>query len=58
MNLGNVRGDIPIHGFLTTNDQWQVVEIKADKKSAWITCQAGIFQAAAMDETVSFCPHR
>ena len=23
MTLGNVRGAIPIHGFLTTNDQWQ-----------------------------------
>ena len=25
MSLGNVRGDIPIHGFLTTTDQWQVI---------------------------------
>ena len=24
MDLGNVRGAIPIHGFLTTTDQWQV----------------------------------
>jgi aldose 1-epimerase len=37
MELGNVRGAIPIHGFLTTNDQWQVVEVKADPESAWVT---------------------
>ena len=37
MDLGNVRGAIPIHGFLTTNDQWQVVEVKADAQSAWVT---------------------
>ena len=37
MELGNVRGAIPIHGFLTTNNQWQVVEAKADTASAWLT---------------------
>jgi aldose 1-epimerase len=35
--LGNVRGPIPIHGFLTTTNQWQVIEIKADARSAWVT---------------------
>ncbi len=44
MNLGNVRGAIPIHGFLTTNDQWQVVEIKADANSAWITSKLEFFR--------------
>src|SRR5882724_9416808 len=37
MDLGNVRGAIPIHGFLTTTDQWEFVEAKADGKSAWVT---------------------
>jgi aldose 1-epimerase len=37
MELGNVRGAIPIHGFLSQTDQWQVVEVKADGKSAWVT---------------------
>jgi aldose 1-epimerase len=37
MELGNVRGAIPIHGFLTTTNQWQVVETKADASSAWLT---------------------
>jgi aldose 1-epimerase len=44
MSLGNVRGTIPIHGFLTTNDQWQVVEVKADSKSAWITSRLEFFK--------------
>ena len=37
MELGNVRGAIPIHGFLTTTSLWQVVEAKADAASAWLT---------------------
>jgi aldose 1-epimerase len=44
MALGNVRGAIPIHGFLTTTDQWQVVEMKADRKSAWITSRLDFFR--------------
>ena len=32
MELGNVRGAIQIHGFLTTASQWQVVEAKADRR--------------------------
>jgi aldose 1-epimerase len=37
MNLGNVRGDHPIHGFLSFNDKWKVTEVKADGKAAWVT---------------------
>ena len=44
MTLGNVRGAIPIHGFLTTNDQWQVVESRADGKSAWVTSKLEFFR--------------
>ena len=34
MDLGNVRGAIPIHGFLTGNNQWRVVSIgSTDRKS-------------------------
>jgi aldose 1-epimerase len=29
MELGNVRGAIPIHGFLTTTDRWKVVNVRA-----------------------------
>ncbi|HYR88766.1 MAG TPA: aldose 1-epimerase [Terriglobia bacterium] len=44
MDLGNVRGAIPIHGFLSTNDKWQVVEVKADGKSAWVTSRLEFFK--------------
>jgi aldose 1-epimerase len=37
MELGNVRGAIPIHGFLSGTSHWQLVEAKADGKSAWVT---------------------
>ena len=44
MDLGNVRGAIPSHGFLTTNDQWQFVEVKADGKSAWVTSRLEFYK--------------
>ena len=44
MGLGNFRGAIPIHGFLTTTDQWQVVEVKADSRSAWVTSKLEFFR--------------
>ena len=39
-----MRGAIPIHGFLTRTDQWQVVEAKADGKSAWVTSRLEFFK--------------
>jgi aldose 1-epimerase len=47
MDLGNVRGAIPIHGFLTTTDQWQVVEVKADATAAWVTSRLEFFRQPA-----------
>jgi aldose 1-epimerase len=44
MELGNVRGAIPNHGFLTTTDKWQVVEVKADGKSAWVTSRLDFYK--------------
>jgi aldose 1-epimerase len=35
MELGNVRGTTPIHGFLTTTDQWTLEEARADGSGAW-----------------------
>ena len=37
MSLGNVRGAIPIHGFITTTDRWQLGSTGADRDSAWAT---------------------
>jgi aldose 1-epimerase len=36
MELGNVRGAHPIHGFLSSTDKWIVTEVKADTKGAWV----------------------
>jgi aldose 1-epimerase len=44
MELGNVRGTIPIHGFLTTNNQWKVVEVTADARSARATSRLEFFR--------------
>ena len=44
MALGNVRGEIPIHGFLTTSHAWQVIEVKANAESAWVTSRLEFFR--------------
>ena len=44
MELGNVRGDIPIHGFLTTAHQWQLVAANADRGSAWATSRLEFYK--------------
>jgi aldose 1-epimerase len=44
MALGNVRGEIPIHGFLTTNPNWQLVEVRADASSAWVTSRLEFYR--------------
>ena len=47
MALGNVRGAIPIHGFLTTNPSWQLIEAKADAASAWATSRLEFYKQPA-----------
>jgi aldose 1-epimerase len=47
MEIGNVRGAMPIHGFLTTNTEWQVVEVKADARSAWVTSRLEFYRHPA-----------
>jgi aldose 1-epimerase len=45
MDLGNIRGNpIPIHGFLTSNDQWKVIAVKADGSSAWVTSKLEFYR--------------
>ena len=44
MELGNVRGAIPIHGFLTTNPSWHLVAAKADGKAAWATSRLDFYK--------------
>jgi aldose 1-epimerase len=47
MELGNVNGAIPIHGFMTRTDQWQVAEMKADGKAAWVSARLDTSKQAA-----------
>lgn len=44
MELGNVRGAIPMHGFLSGTDQWNVIEVRQDGKAAWITSRLEVFR--------------
>lgn len=37
MELGNVRGAIPIHGFLSSTDQWRVYAVMVNDDEAWMT---------------------
>lgn len=43
MQLGNVHGTRPGHGFLTTA-KWQVIETNADRRSAWVTSRLDVFR--------------
>ena len=47
MELGNVRGAIPIHGFLSYASEWQVVEANSDGASAWVTSRLEVFRQPA-----------
>ena len=47
MELGNVRGTIPIHGFLTTTDKWQVMDVAADSASARATSRLEFYREPA-----------
>ena len=44
MELGNVRGTIPIHGYLSGAKDWQLVEAKADGNAAWVTSQLDFYR--------------
>jgi aldose 1-epimerase len=44
MGLGNVRGDLPIHGLLMDTDRWRVVDVNADGASAWVTSRLEFFR--------------
>jgi aldose 1-epimerase len=44
MTLGNVRGDIPIHGFLTSTSEWRVVSVDAGSSGATVTSRLEFFR--------------
>jgi aldose 1-epimerase len=47
MELGNVRGARPGHGFLITASQWQVTDLRGDARSAWVTSTLDVFREPA-----------
>lgn len=44
MEMGNVRGPIPIHGFLSAVKDWKLVEAKADARGAWVTTSLDFYR--------------
>jgi aldose 1-epimerase len=44
LEQGNVRGPIPSTGFVSGSKAWQIVEFKADQKSAWVTCKLDFYK--------------
>ena len=44
MELGNVRGPIPIHGYLSGAKDWKMIEAKADGNAAWVTNQLDFYR--------------
>jgi aldose 1-epimerase len=44
MTLGNVRGEIPIHGFLSNTKDWKVVDATSDPNAAWATCTLDFYR--------------
>ena len=44
MTLGNVRGTVPIHGFLSQTSDWRILDVNADGKSAWVKSRLDFFR--------------
>ena len=44
LELGNVRGPIPSTGYVNGSKAWQLVDFKADGKSAWVTCRLDFYK--------------
>jgi aldose 1-epimerase len=47
MTLGNVRGDVPIHGFLTATNLWRVTSVAATAGDASVTSRLDVFRQPA-----------
>src|SRR6187431_117180 len=47
LELGNVRGPIPSTGYVNGSKAWQLVEAKADQRSAWVTCRLDFYKDPA-----------
>ena len=47
MTLGNIRGEVPIHGFVTTTNLWQVTSIAATDREASVTSRLDFYREPA-----------
>jgi aldose 1-epimerase len=47
MALGNVRGEVPIHGFLTASDLWRVTAVEATAAAAVVTSRLEVYRQPA-----------
>ena len=47
MSLGNVRGEVPIHGFLTATDLWRVTALEATPTAAVVTSRLEFYRQPA-----------
>jgi aldose 1-epimerase len=54
LELGNVRGPIPQTGYVNGTKAWQLVEAKADGKSAWVTCRLDFYKVPAFIKQFPF----
>jgi hypothetical protein len=57
MQLGNVRGEMPSHGFVTTTDRWTVVEAQADTDGAWVTSRLEFYRQPMWMKQWPFAAH-
>jgi aldose 1-epimerase len=44
MDIGNIRGPVPIHGLLMRTDRWRIVEISADDEQSSVTSRLEFFR--------------
>jgi len=47
MTLGNIRGDVPIHGFVTTTSLWRVAALRATGNEALVTSRLDFYRQPA-----------
>jgi aldose 1-epimerase len=45
MEVGNIRGPVPIHGLLMRTDRWQIVDVVADDEQSSMTSRLEFFRA-------------
>ena len=58
MTLGNVRGEVPIHGFLTTTNLWRVTSVTATAESAAVTSRLDVYKQPAWMRQWPYRAHR